>query len=120
MQPERARRELCGRGVWEAPYLKDGCVVLVAIDSRGEERKRVKLLPGISYERAKAWLEELLDRVDAVPKIELVADTPLPRRPARPTRPIRPLPYSADPYDRRAYRNRLIAQAAHRIRLFSD
>lgn len=116
MQPERVNAEQLERGVWEAPYRKDGCIVLVAVDSQGNERKRVKLLPGIAYGRAKAWLEELLDRVDPVPpprKLELVRDHATPVRSRRQA-------FSHDPYDRRAYRNRLIKDAAHRIRYFRD
>lgn len=118
MQAERANAEQLERGVWEAPYRKDGCIILVAVDSHGNERKRVKLLPGVAYARAKAWLEALLDRVDPEPpprKLELVRD----RREAHRPRRTRVLP-SADPYDRRAYRNRLIKDAAHRIRVFRD
>jgi hypothetical protein len=89
--------------------------VLVAIDSKGEQRKRVKLLPEISYDHAKRWLEELLDRVDPVPvrpKLELVRDTPSQRRERRPH------PAHAD--DRRAYQRRLVQQAARKIRYFRD
>jgi hypothetical protein len=115
MQSSASQSEKPERGVHELPYTKDGCVVLVALDARGDERRRVKLLPGVSYERAKSWLEQLLDRVDPLPqppKLELVRDTPVKRR----ERKLHP----AHANDYAAYRRRLIRQLSLRTRIFRD
>lgn len=127
MQTVSAGGEVPPRGVYEELYRIAGCHVLVAIDSKGDARKRVKLLPGISYDRAKRWLEELLERVDPIvpppPMLTLVRD--LPERPAdrstwaRPAAPAHTLhPAHVDDY--RAYRRRLAMQLSHRLRLFRD
>jgi hypothetical protein len=41
-----------------------GYDVLIAVDRRGDVVKRVQLREGVNEERAVAWLEELLERVD--------------------------------------------------------
>jgi hypothetical protein len=71
---------ILARGVYRAPYLVDGVEVLVAIDSRGSARKHVKLRAGVDELRAKEWLEDLLDRIDPLPKIELVRESPAEER----------------------------------------
>lgn len=119
MHPATAGTNAPPRGVYELPYRKDGCPVLVALDSRGDERKRVKLLPGISYDRAWSYLEALLDRVDPEseqPKLELVQE----RGAGKTAKPARRAltPSHADDY--RAYRNRLIKQLSHRLSLYRD
>jgi hypothetical protein len=115
MQSAASQSEKPERGVHELPYTKDGCVVLVALDARGDERRRVKLLPGVSYERAKSWLEQLLDRVDPLPQLPtlaLVRDMPVKRR----ERKLHP----AHANDYAAYRRRLIRQLAGRVHYFRD
>lgn len=115
MQPERVRQEIPGRGVYEAPYLVQGHPALIAVDSKGVARKHVKLLPGASYDRVKLALEELLDRIDPKPKLELVRDRPAtnPRR----RQHVHPAQLASD---RHAYYRRLTKQLAHRIRIFPD
>jgi hypothetical protein len=115
------KSEILERGVYEADYLVGGHQVLVAIDSRGNARKHVKLTPGVSYARAKAWLEQLLDRIDPPLELRLVrgggAPPPAPARAAsdavRDGRPTH-----AD--DRRLYTRRLARAAAARLRVFRD
>ena len=106
--------ELLERGVIYAPYLVRGCRVLIAIDSKGEARKHLKIENGITEEIATRWLTAWLDRVDPVPKLELV--TPRLVRPHPIVRYTNPV----DPNDFRAYRNRLIRNAAQRVRIFRD
>lgn len=105
------------RGVYFAPYLVDEYEALIAIDARGRARKHLKLVPGLSEERATAWLRQWLDRIDpavVAPKLELVTTTgPAPAVPHNRYR-------SADPNDFRAYRNRLARSAAQRVRIFRD
>jgi len=64
------------RGVYLAPYLVQGFEVLIAVDSRGVARKHVKLRRGVSEPRATAWLRAFLDRVDPVPRLQLVREDP--------------------------------------------
>jgi hypothetical protein len=115
--PSNSPAPLPARGVHEEPYTKDGCLVLVAIDSKGDGRKRVKLSPGVSYDRARAWLEELLDRVDPIdpprPPLALVRDRPDPRAAPQQLHP-------AHVDDPRAYRARLVRQFAQRVHRFRD
>lgn len=67
---------ILGRGVFKAPFLADGCEVLHAIDSRGNCLRQVKLLNGASEARVVAFLEQLLDERDPIPKLELVKVDP--------------------------------------------
>ena len=69
------------RGIYRAPYLIDGCPVLLAVTSRGERLKRVVVLrAGVSESRATEWLETVLDRLDPPrPALRLVS-APEPRR----------------------------------------
>lgn len=115
MQGAAARdNELLERGVIYAPYLVHGRPVLIAIDSKGEARKHLKLENGITEEMGTRWLLTLLDRIDPVPKLELV--TPRQIRPHPIVRYTNPV----DPNDYRAYRNRLIRNTAQRVRIFRD
>jgi hypothetical protein len=121
MQRAAAAEVRLERGVYFAPYIVGDYEVLIAIDSRGRARKHLKLVPGLSEERATAWLRQWLDRINPVeqpPKLELVTETRAARRPA-PAVP-RNRYRSADPNDFHAYRNRLARSAAQRVRLFSD
>ena len=75
MRTAATAEQLLERGVWLAPTRLDGCPILVAVDSCGNERKRVKLLPEIDEERAVRWLEQLLDRVDPPrPRLTLIRE----------------------------------------------
>ena len=56
--------KLLDRGVWEAEYLLAGRPVLLAITSRGECLKRVRLAVDDDEEIARAWLEGLLEHYD--------------------------------------------------------
>lgn len=70
-----AAAKLLGRGVWVADYLLDGRPVLLAVDSRGELRKRVRLASDADEEFAREWLEGLLEHYDPpvmVPRLTLV------------------------------------------------
>jgi hypothetical protein len=104
---------LLARGIWKAPYLVDGFEVLVAIDSRSAARKHLKLRPGVSEERAAAWLEQLLDRIDPVMKLELVN----PSTPAAP-KEIDEALYDdpRSPYAEQRYRRFLVKRGANVIR----
>lgn len=118
MQGLATKAVMLERGVYETPYLVDGVRALIAIDSRGVARKHIKLRAGVSYDRAKAYLEELLERIDPEPRLELVRDaTPAtigvpPRLPRGQT--------SFDPHDRRAYLRRVARDAWSRVREFDD
>lgn len=79
MAAQRALMEQA-RGVYLAWWQKDGCRVLYAVNSRGQFVRSVLLRSGVSYQRAHAWLSQLLDRVDPVrPKLELVTPNPAPK-----------------------------------------
>lgn len=117
MQPERAKEGIASRGVYEAPYLVQGHAALIAVDSKGVARKHAKLLPGASYDRVKLALEQLLDRIDPVTKLELVRDHPAPRSRPKPRHHVHPAQAASD---HRAYQRRLAAQLAQRIRIFRD
>lgn len=115
------KSETLERGVYEADYLVQGHRVLVAIDSQGNARKHVKLTAGVSYARAKAWLEQLLDRIDPVPALRLVRRDSAPglSAPAPASNPAQGgRPTHAD--DRRLYTRRLAQAAASKIRLIRD
>lgn len=89
------------RGIWWNAFPIDGYRVLVAVDSRGNERKRVVLRPGVDPVAAARWLEDVLDRLDPVPKpLQLVRDT----TPSQPRRPVDP---------------RMENQLSHAMRVFS-
>ena len=109
------RSEVLPRGVYEATYRVEGYEVLVAIDSAGNARKHVKLKPGVSYARAKAWLEDVLDRIDPPRELRLLNASSIPA-------PSRPLPSRRPTHadDFRAYRRRLARAAAAKIRIFDD
>jgi hypothetical protein len=94
MVPTTAR-QLLDRGVWREPYTMAGYDVLIAVDRRGDVVKRVQLREGVNEERAVAWLEELLERVDPMPVLRLVDPSPAPRR-LHPAREVDPRLY-ADP-----------------------
>lgn len=94
------------RGVYWAPRQYRGRPLLYAVDSHGDEIKRLVILEGINEDAAIEWMWCVLDAIDPVVKLELVRDTP--RSPA----PEPKLP----PYaDARAYERRLVrAAATHR------
>lgn len=73
-----ARHELLERGVYKAPYLKNGRRLVLAVDRFGNVVKRVQLLAETDEHDVTAWLERLLDRVDPVPQLKLVTE-PVPR-----------------------------------------
>jgi hypothetical protein len=113
------RSAVLDRGVYEADYLVDGLEVLVAIDSRGNARKHLKLKAGVSYDHAKRWLEQLLDRIDPPTTLRLVShEEPLPYKPVAPFSTVSAFPTHAD--DPRAYRRRLAKAAMNRVRIFGD
>lgn len=66
MQSSVAHR-LLPRGVHWADHLVGGCPVLLAIDSRGNCLKRVRMQPTSDEAAAREWLEGLLDHYDPVP-----------------------------------------------------
>ena len=70
------------RGVYRAPYSIDGFPVLYAVTSQGERLKKIIVLrAGVSEERAVAWFEELLDRVDPPrPALRLEPRSALPKQ----------------------------------------
>ena len=69
-----ARHELLERGVYRAPYLKNGRRLMLAVDRFGNVVKRVQLLADTDEADVTAWLERLLDRVDPVPQLKLVTE----------------------------------------------
>ena len=90
------------RGVYRAPYRIDGCPVLYAVTSAGERFKKIIVLrEGVSEERAVRWFEELLDRVDPRPQLQLVTDKPASAIPKQiPLEEIEALYRDADPVAR--------------------
>lgn len=82
---ESAATNLLPRGVWPAGYMIDGLEVLLAIDSRGNCLRRVKLAEGVDEEIARAWLEGIIDHYDPAPKrpdLRLVHARQVPRLPS--------------------------------------
>ena len=79
MTTSAAARRLLGRGVWWADYLRDGRPVLLAIDSRGECIKRVRLVRDEDEELAREWLDGLLEHYDPPRRLELVRTAPAPK-----------------------------------------
>lgn len=63
---------LPARGVYKALYLVKGWPALVAIDSRGNARKHLKIKNPDDEPQLKHALEELLDMIDPVPRLRLV------------------------------------------------
>lgn len=59
--------KLLPRGVHPADHLKDGCRLLLAIDSLGNCLRRAKITPDSSEECAREWLQGLLDHYDPLP-----------------------------------------------------
>lgn len=82
MQRDAARAAVEPRGVYWAPYTKNGRPVLYAIKSNGDElRPRLVLQPTTSPDDAVDYLWRLLDSIDPPrPKLKLVVDTPQPQR----------------------------------------
>src|SRR5690348_4564717 len=78
------RHELLERGVYKAPYLKNGRRLMLAVDRYGNVIKRVQLLAETDEMSVTVWLERLLDRVDPIPDIRLVIDAPPPAPPVIP------------------------------------
>ena len=60
------------RGVFRTRYKIQGCWGLVAIDSRGEGRKKILLRAGVDELRATYWLRQWLDRIDPIPQLQLI------------------------------------------------
>jgi hypothetical protein len=77
----QALHELLPRGVYRAPYLKNGRRLLLAVNRFGNVVKRVQLLADTDELDVTSWLERLLDHIDPVPQLCLMADLP----PAPPT-----------------------------------
>lgn len=63
---------LRGRGVHWAEYLIRGRPVLLAIDSRGELVKRVRLARDEDEEFAREWLAGLIEHYDPPRRLQLV------------------------------------------------
>lgn len=68
--------KLLGRGVWFADYLIRGRPVLLAIDSRGECVKRVRLVRDEDEEIARDWLDGLIEHYDPPRRLELLRTEP--------------------------------------------
>ena len=60
--------KLLPRGVHPADHLVGDCPVLLAIDSRGNCLRRVRLAPDIDEEVAREWLAGLIDHYDPLPR----------------------------------------------------
>lgn len=89
-----AAGEVAPRGVYKALYYVKGKAVLVAIDSKGEARKHLKIDRREDEPRLKRALEELLDAIDPLPGPKLVRDMPSPSWPydgSTPPPPERPV-----------------------------
>lgn len=67
-----AAPKLRDRGVWWADYLSRGRPVLLAIDSRGELVKRVRLERDEDEDIAREWLDGLLEHYDPPRRLALV------------------------------------------------
>lgn len=76
MQSEAS--DVAPRGVYKALYYVKGKAVLVAIDSKGDARKHLKIERGDDEPKLKRALEEFLDMVDPLPGPKLVRDAPSP------------------------------------------
>jgi hypothetical protein len=76
MQAEAS--EVAPRGVYKALYYVKGKAVLVAIDSKGDARKHLKIERGEDEPQLKRALEEFLDMVDPLPGPQLVREAPSP------------------------------------------
>jgi hypothetical protein len=74
MQAEAS--DVAPRGVYKALYFVKGKAVLVAIDSKGDARKHLKIERGDDEPKLKRALEEFLDMVDPLPGPRLPAVTP--------------------------------------------
>lgn len=94
-----AANEVAPRGVYKALYHVKGKAVLVAVDSKGDARKHMKIHRAEDEPMIKRALEELLDMLDPVPGPKLVRDAPspgwpydgsAPPTPERPKAPMRP------------------------------
>lgn len=70
--------KLLDRGVWWADYLSRGRPVLLAIDSRGECLRRVRLDRDEDEEIAREWLDGLIEHYDPPRRLVLVRPTGLP------------------------------------------
>lgn len=77
------------RGVWRAPYERNGWPVAIAVTSRRQCVGEVVLAPGVNRLAARRFLEQLLEQCDdAKPQLSLVdarrwpdpATPPAPRR----------------------------------------
>jgi hypothetical protein len=109
------------RGVWREPYTMAGHDVLIAVDRRGDVVKRVQLREGVDEERAVAWLEELLERLDPTPVLRLVPTTSA-KRGLHPAREVDPRMYTdpRSPLAKRRYIDGLVKAAARAIPRFTD
>lgn len=90
----QAATKLLDRGVCYADYLIYGDRALLAIDSRGNCIRRIRLSPSVDEGCARAWLEGLLDHYDPLPRAPELRIVPrdltshplrfyIPRRPHR-------------------------------------
>lgn len=95
---------LLPRGVYKARYRVKGVEVLVAIDSKGDVRKHLKIEHPCDEPRLKRALEELLDMLD--PQLKLV----------RPERGSLGWPYDGSPPPP-TVRTRLVEPRRNRRRL---
>jgi hypothetical protein len=88
-----ASSEVAPRGVYKALYNVKGRAVLVAIDSKGDARKHLKIERGEEEPQLKRALEEFLDMVDPLPGPQLVREEAGPGWPydrSTPPPPVRP------------------------------
>lgn len=80
MHRQAASEELEGRGVYrDRRRSTDGLPIWYAVNSQGNEVKRVKQLPGVSADRIVGYLWGLLDARDPLPDrapLALVKDEP--------------------------------------------
>lgn len=60
------------RGIWRAPYQRDGYPVIIAVDSRGRRVAEVVLCRGVTPSRVKRFLTEVLDSADPRVRLKLV------------------------------------------------
>lgn len=84
---------LLRRGIYKAPYLKDGYEVLVAIKANHDWLQDLVLKPGITEDRGVRWLQQKLNRLDPpAPQLFLVPAVPAASSAALPARTAPPVP----------------------------
>ena len=65
------RPKLLPRGVWKAPFLLSGYVVLLVIDSHSDVCRWIQLRPGLDEAVETKALESMLDRIDPALHLEI-------------------------------------------------